>query len=152
MYCGDDDVVLCEGMMCLRNAHVIRDLGLQQRYKYSVPSWVSRQPTSFIAQLKTINPTTHINMVEIQTAIDIKNLETIAARFRDGVEIKDRRYRFVRYRNCFVGSEAVDFMIHHKLASTRDAAVVLGRSIMKEIGSFEHVTRDHPFQGRNNMM
>jgi potassium efflux system protein len=91
-------------------------------------------------------------MVEIQTAIDIKNLEAIAARFRDGVEIKDRRYRFVRYRNCFVGSEAVDFMIHHRLASTRDAAVVLGRSIMKEIGSFEHVTRDHPFQGRNNMM
>ena len=87
-------------------------------------------------------------MASVQTASDSLDLEAIATRFRDCVEIKDRRYRFIKYHNCFVGSEAVDFMIRHGLASTRDAAVTLGRSIMTEIGSFKHVTRDHPFQGK----
>ena len=80
------------------------------------------------------------------------NLEEIAAQFRDGVEIKDRRYRFIKYRACFVGNEAVDFLIRHGLATTRDEAVVLGQSIMKEIGSFEHVTRDHSFEGKDNLV
>lgn len=91
-------------------------------------------------------------MVEGPTANDSLNLEAIAARFRDGVVIKDRRYRFVKYLNCFVGSEAVDWMIRHGLANTRNEAVVLGQTIMKEIGSFEHVTRDHPFRGKQNLV
>lgn len=91
-------------------------------------------------------------MAKVPTTSHSLDLEAIAARFRNGVEIKDRRYRFIKCRNCFVGSEAVDFLIHHGLASTRGAAVVLGQTIMNEIGSFEHVTRDHPFQGKHNNM
>ena len=84
---------------------------------------------------------------ELKTARD--SLNDIATQFRDGVEIKDRKYRFTTFRNCFVGKEAVDFIVRCGLASTRDEAVRLGRSIMKEIGSFEHVTRDHQFEGKD---
>jgi hypothetical protein len=84
---------------------------------------------------------------ELKTARD--SLNDIATQFRDGVEIKDRKYRFTTFRNCFVGKEAVDFIVRCGLASTRDEGVRLGRSIMKEIGSFEHVTRDHQFEGKD---
>ena len=59
---------------------------------------------------------------------DVTNspLEVIAAKFRAGVEIKDRKYRFSIYKNCFVGKEAVDFMIEEDLANTRHEAVQVG--------------------------
>mmetsp|Transcript_29064 Transcript_29064/g.41548 ORF Transcript_29064/g.41548 Transcript_29064/m.41548 type:complete len:671 (-) Transcript_29064:105-2117(-) len=72
-------------------------------------------------------------------------LDQIAARFKAGVTIKDRTYRLSKYPSCFVGSEAVDFMINEGLVGTRGEAVQLGQCIMTELGIFEHVTRDHVF-------
>jgi len=72
-------------------------------------------------------------------------LDQIAARFKAGVTIKDRTYRLSKYPSCFVGKEAVDFMINDGLTATRDEAVELGQCIMTELGLFEHVTRDHVF-------
>eukprot|EP00984_Skeletonema_dohrnii_P005765 scaffold2037_cov87-Skeletonema_dohrnii-CCMP3373.AAC.7 len=72
-------------------------------------------------------------------------LDQIAARFKAGVTVKDRTYRLSKYPSCFVGKEAVDFMINDGLTTTRDEAVLLGQSIMAELGIFEHVTRDHVF-------
>ena len=74
-----------------------------------------------------------------------EGLEQIAARFKAGVTVKDRTYRFSKYPSCFVGEEAVDFMINDGITSTRDEAVQLGQSIMSDLGIFEHVTRDHVF-------
>eukprot|EP00984_Skeletonema_dohrnii_P009078 scaffold3423_cov70-Skeletonema_dohrnii-CCMP3373.AAC.2 len=72
-------------------------------------------------------------------------LDQIAARFKAGVTVKDRTYRLSKYPSCFVGKEAVDFMINDGLTTTRDEAVQLGQIIMAELGIFEHVTRDHVF-------
>lgn len=72
-------------------------------------------------------------------------LDQIAARFKAGVTVKDRTYRLTKYPSCFVGNEAVDFMINDGLSTTRDEAVQLGQCIMTELGIFEHVTRDHTF-------
>ena len=74
-------------------------------------------------------------------------LDDIATQLRTGVEIKDRKYRFSTYQKCFVGRDAVDFMVRDGLASTREEAVQLGQSIMTELSLFEHVTRDHQFKG-----
>mmetsp|Transcript_35418 Transcript_35418/g.79486 ORF Transcript_35418/g.79486 Transcript_35418/m.79486 type:complete len:694 (-) Transcript_35418:174-2255(-) len=73
------------------------------------------------------------------------SLEVIAAQFKTNVEVKDRKYRFQTYHKCFVGKEAVDYMVNERLASNREEAVQLGQSIMEELSLFEHVTRDHPF-------
>ena len=72
-------------------------------------------------------------------------LEEIAAKFRTGVEIKDRRYRLTTFKACFIGKEAVDYLVQTDLASTREEAVQLGQSLMTELSLFEHVTRDHRF-------
>jgi len=72
-------------------------------------------------------------------------LDQIAARFKAGVTVKDRTYRLSKYPSCFVGKEAVDFMINDGLTTSRDEAVQLGQCIMAELGIFEHVTRDHVF-------
>jgi hypothetical protein len=74
-----------------------------------------------------------------------ETLDQIAARFKAGVTVKDRTYRLSKYPSCFVGKEAVDFMINDGLTTTRDEAVQLGQCIMTELGIFEHVTRDHTF-------
>lgn len=72
-------------------------------------------------------------------------LDQIAARFRAGVEIKDRSYRLTKYPSSFVGGEAVDFMIRDGLAKSREEAVQIGQYMMSELNMFEHVTRDHMF-------
>jgi len=73
-------------------------------------------------------------------------LKDIASRFRAGVDIKDRKYRLTTFQQCFVGKEAVDFMVRGGLSATREEAVLLGQSIMTELSLFEHVTRDHQFK------
>ena len=83
----------------------------------------------------------------IEEPNDDKDLLTdIATQFRAGVELKDRKYHLTTYQNCFVGREAVNFLINNGLANSRKEAVLLGQSIMTELSLFEHVTRDHEFK------
>ena len=63
-----------------------------------------------------------------------------------GVQIKDRRYRLRTYRRCFIGSEAVDFLVQASFALSRDDAVDLCQRIMRELQIIEHVTQDHTFK------
>ena len=50
-------------------------------------------------------------------------LDVIAAKFRAGVKVKNRKYRLVSFKQCFVGREAVDFMVENKLSRSRAEAV-----------------------------
>lgn len=70
----------------------------------------------------------------------------LADQFRAGVVIKDRMYHLKKYKQCFIGKEAVDFLLREGVASTREEAVELGQSIMTELSIFEHVARDHEFK------
>jgi hypothetical protein len=38
-------------------------------------------------------------------------MSDIAEAFRKGATIADRKFRLTTYKDCFVGSEAVDFMV-----------------------------------------
>jgi hypothetical protein len=80
--------------------------------------------------------------------MDITNYE-LASILQSGVELKDRKYLLSTFKNCFVGKEAVDFLIEHGYCKTREDAVDLGQSIMDETKAFEHVCRDHPFADDN---
>lgn len=75
------------------------------------------------------------------------DLTELAESFRNLLKdiSKDRKYHFKTYKDCFVGSEAVDFMVNAGMAQTRADAITLGRHMQNELGVFEHVTRDHQF-------
>jgi hypothetical protein len=72
-------------------------------------------------------------------------LEELASAFKKGVKIEDRKYRLTTYKQCFVGSEAVDFMVSSGMAESRGDAVQLGKTLASDFHLFEHVTRDHEF-------
>jgi thioredoxin reductase len=72
----------------------------------------------------------------------------LASILQNGVELKDRKYRLSN-KNCFVGKEAVDFLVENGYCSSREEAVNMGNSIMEETKAFEHVCRDHPFADDN---
>lgn len=63
---------------------------------------------------------------------------------RGGFECKDRVYGRRRYRECFVGAEAVDWLVAH-YALSEDDAVLIGQTMM-DLGVLEHVTGDHEFR------
>ncbi|KAG2440245.1 hypothetical protein HXX76_004357 [Chlamydomonas incerta] len=73
------------------------------------------------------------------------DLLQLAAALRGGVRIKDRRYLFRCYRACFVGQEAVAWLVAAGAAAGPAEAVALGNSMM-EAGLFHHVVYEHRFE------
>ncbi len=77
--------------------------------------------------------------------VNTLNIKEVVARMRStkGVDIKDRRYRLISYPKCFIGSEAVDWMIHNLNLSV-EQSVRLGQRLIDE-NFIHHVTDEHPF-------
>lgn len=61
-----------------------------------------------------------------------------------GVEIKTRRYKLKLYQHCFLGNEAVDWIVERVKVSRPDA-VKIGQKMLDK-GIFNHVTNDHQFK------
>lgn len=62
----------------------------------------------------------------------------------DGIEIKDRRYRLRTFSNCFVGNEAINWLMQYQKA-TREEAIRIGQ-ILVEKSIFHHVADEHTFE------
>ncbi len=77
------------------------------------------------------------------TEIDLDKLVK-EMRGDDGLNIKDRRYHLNFYPACFVGSEAIDWMVE-KQGFRREEAIELGQ-ILIDRGIIHHVVDEHPFQ------
>ncbi len=77
--------------------------------------------------------------------VNTLNIKEVVARMRSqqGISIKARRYRLVSYSKCFVGSEAVGWMIEN-LNLSMEQAVRLGQRLIDE-KFIHHVTDEHPF-------
>mmetsp|Transcript_43508 Transcript_43508/g.132399 ORF Transcript_43508/g.132399 Transcript_43508/m.132399 type:complete len:694 (-) Transcript_43508:280-2361(-) len=75
-----------------------------------------------------------------------RGLERVAEALKAGIEVKDRKYRLQTFKKCFIGKEAVDFLIDNGYASSRSDAVMLGQALSKDMKMFEHVLRDHDFE------
>jgi len=71
------------------------------------------------------------------------SLEEIAHQMERSLPIRNNRYRFRVYKDSFIGSECVDYLVRSNFARSRVEAVELGRRIASEIHLFEHVTLDH---------
>ena len=65
--------------------------------------------------------------------------------FKRVVQVKDNFYRRRKYKNTFVGCDAVDALVFNGIAETRKEAIQLGRALAREFGLFQHVCDDHAF-------
>lgn len=72
------------------------------------------------------------------------NALTQKMRAKDGVEIKDRWYRFKIYRQCFIGSEAVQWLMETQNISEQKA-IQLGQMLVDR-RIIHHVKNDHNFK------
>jgi hypothetical protein len=80
-----------------------------------------------------------------ETNTDFMNdLDALAEEFKKKVIIKDRKYHLQTYKQCFVGHEAVDYLVESGSAPSRQDAVELGRAL-QHTNLFEHVCREHEF-------
>mmetsp|Transcript_17656 Transcript_17656/g.26451 ORF Transcript_17656/g.26451 Transcript_17656/m.26451 type:complete len:552 (+) Transcript_17656:62-1717(+) len=75
----------------------------------------------------------------------LERLSEVARLLQDEVVEKKLRYRLKTYKDAFVGSKAVDFLVEKKIASNRDEAVKLGNALMIE-GFIRHVVGSHAFK------
>ncbi len=62
----------------------------------------------------------------------------------DGLDVRDRHWRLATWKHCFVGHEAVDWLVA-RLGMTRADAVRLGQR-MAAVGRVEHVAQEHDFE------
>lgn len=84
---------------------------------------------------------------EIQQDEEMLDLCFLAESLAEGVDVRDRRYRLRTFASCFLGSDAVDWLMVHSDCTTRKEAVALGNK-MQAAGLLSHVTNDHRFQDK----
>jgi len=61
---------------------------------------------------------------------DLQNIDMIAEQMQQSVIIKDRTYNFRVYKQCFLGRDAVDWLVANTNATNRDEALILGRKMV----------------------
>jgi len=118
-------------------------------------SKVQKLGVEFIDLQKTIFDTVedlitkgHLPDLRAKTSSEDKELlDNLLKDMKDptkGVEVKDRKYHLKTYPQCFVGSEAVDWLVKHASLKHRLSAVNLGQQLMN-MGAFSHVKDRHDF-------
>eukprot|EP00467_Chlorarachnion_reptans_P025583 CAMPEP_0114505700 /NCGR_PEP_ID=MMETSP0109-20121206/11000_1 /TAXON_ID=29199 /ORGANISM="Chlorarachnion reptans, Strain CCCM449" /LENGTH=569 /DNA_ID=CAMNT_0001684171 /DNA_START=139 /DNA_END=1848 /DNA_ORIENTATION=- len=83
----------------------------------------------------------------ISTSSQMKkpSLAQLARILAENLDIKDRTYRFKTYKSCFIGSDAVTWMVHNRYARDRKHAVKLVTKLTR-LGVVAHVVKEHNFK------
>jgi len=82
-----------------------------------------------------------------QLSISKSRFLTLLDEFPQKVELKDRKYKLKTYKSCFVGREAVTWLVENNYAANREEAVVIG-NLLRSRGVFVHVVKEHPFEDK----
>lgn len=85
------------------------------------------------------------DMIRLQINSDItaeRNKLAIIARMFEGIPVKTITKNLRLYKRAFRGSEGVDYLLDLNIASNREEAVQIGRSLQSEFNLFEDVKRD----------
>ena len=72
----------------------------------------------------------------------LRDLGPLAAALRQAVNIRDRTYHLRVYPNCFLGKDAISWLVSSGTTGSREEAAVIG-SAMITAGYFHHVVDDH---------
>lgn len=89
--------------------------------------------------------------VSNQPYVSCLELLKLAEAFERDVPVSNHLYHFMNYKNSFVGSEAVDYLVRSKLATDRKHAVFLGQRLLEDFSLFHHVTRSQQFKDSQNL-
>lgn len=73
--------------------------------------------------------------------------EVFVARLADSLDITDRHWRLRSYPRCFVGSQAVERLMH-LLRRSREDVLALGQAL-GDLSLLVHVMQEHPFLDQN---
>ena len=75
-------------------------------------------------------------------------LQDIADALERDLIIKDRRYRFTVYKQCFIAQDAVTYMVEKGIARSRGRAEMIGRQLQTQLNLWRHVTDGHQFRDK----
>jgi len=84
------------------------------------------------------------------TEFDNMKLVELEAEFRENMNVRDISHLHKTYRNVFVGSEAVSYLVESGWCANRGQAIRLGQ-LLQHSGVFRHVTDSHDFDDENNL-
>eukprot|EP00300_Choanocystis_sp_HF-7_P024924 c26523_g1_i1.p1 GENE.c26523_g1_i1~~c26523_g1_i1.p1 ORF type:complete len:416 (-),score=85.17 c26523_g1_i1:70-1317(-) len=93
-------------------------------------------------------PITSVNNLPVafpKLSISTNEIEMLVRAMRNEVAVKDRFWGFRTFENCFVGSQAVSWLVQSAWATSREDAVMIGRWLLN-MGHFHHVCRQHQFK------
>jgi len=63
----------------------------------------------------------------------------------EAIEVEDRKYRLTTYEKCFIGTEAVQWLLETKAVDSIAEAVAVGNQMLRS-GLLHHVLNEHPFK------
>ncbi|XP_042417627.1 uncharacterized protein LOC122006260 isoform X1 [Zingiber officinale] len=79
----------------------------------------------------------------------IDDMASIVRKMKESIIIKDRFYKMRRFSNCFVGSEAVNFLSEDQYFE-REEAVEFGRKLVG-MHFFQHITNENIFEDGSHL-
>lgn len=111
------------------------------KYKPHIISGSSESQTATSTSSSSDNSLSKANVQRIsvrQLAIEMHS--------EHGVEIKTRRHKLKLFPRCFLGNEAVDWIVK-RVKVSREDAIALGQKMVTK-GLFHHVTNEHGFKDK----
>jgi hypothetical protein len=78
---------------------------------------------------------------------ELPRLLEIANRMRKELDIRDRSYFWSTYKDCFVGEDAVTWMVETGVAGSITEALDIGNQL-QTLGFLEHVVQEHQFKNK----
>nr|XP_043638097.1 uncharacterized protein LOC122609101 [Erigeron canadensis] len=79
----------------------------------------------------------------------VDELALIVKKMKESIVVKDRFYKFRRVTNCFLGSDAVDFLSEDQFLE-RQEAIEFARKLAREL-FFRHVLEENIFEDGNHL-
>ncbi|KAM3305518.1 putative protein isoform X1 [Capsicum chacoense] len=86
---------------------------------------------------------------DLSSSGSIDELALIVKKMKQAIALKDRFYKLRRFTNCFLGSEAVDFLSEDQYLE-REEAVEFGRKLASNL-FFQHVLDENVFEDGNHL-
>ncbi|XP_016438559.2 uncharacterized protein LOC107764497 [Nicotiana tabacum] len=86
---------------------------------------------------------------DLPSSGSMDELAIIVKKMKQSIVVKDRFYKLRRFTNCFLGSEAVDFLSEDQYLE-REEAVEFGRKLASNL-FFQHVLDENVFEDGNHL-
>ncbi|KAJ9167065.1 hypothetical protein P3X46_021744 [Hevea brasiliensis] len=86
---------------------------------------------------------------DVSSSGSIDELALIVRKMQESIVVKDRFYKMRRFSNCFLGSEAIDFLSEDQYLE-REEAIEFGRKLASKL-FFRHVLDENLFEDGNHL-